>query len=174
MVWCEYDGGYVKVSGARSIDHRHICAKEGTHGLPANQVLEGLSSFNTAMCYISPALCHDTFVQRVISSATVDMPAPKKPIPIPSQQIHTTMTIMKPTDATLTGQCHHPVTPAPLAQKFGIGLPTATDTIQVATQLGVRSAFRHLSLRYRTDFMSTRHRRLNCTMFTDTLFSKTE
>ena len=136
----EYDG-YVKVAGARSIDHhRHICAKEGTHALPTNQVPEGLSSFDTTMCSISPSLCHNTFVQRVVSSAKVDMPAPRKPTPITSLPILTTITIVKPTDAALTGQRHHPVTPASLAQKFGIGLSTATNTIQVTTQLGVRSA----------------------------------
>ncbi len=170
----QYDE-FARVSGLRSLDHRNICAKEGVHAVPTNQVPSDLSEFDTAMCSISPAMCHDTFIQRTIASARVNMPeATPKPKPVPSPPVRSTITTVRPNDAAITSNRHHPVTPVSLAQKFGIGLSTAANTIKVTTQLGVRSALKPLSRRYRTDFMSTRHRRLNCTMYTDTLFAKTE
>ena len=117
------------------------------------------SSFDIAMRSISTAHCVDSLTKGVLSSSLIPPPAPQ--------------TVLKPTDSALTSDRHHPVTPASLSEKLGIGLQTAQRTIEHTTQLGIRSALQPLSRRYRTDIMSNRLRRINTTVFTDTLFSKT-
>ncbi len=160
------NNAYYHISSAsRRVSERHICAKMGSNPLPTNQVPSGIGEFDTAMLSISPSLCHETFVQRAINSATVSLPPALPP---------RSTTRISPTDSAITNDRHHPLTPASLAKKFGIGLNTAKQTIKVTTQLGVRSAVHPLSRRYRTDFWSNRHRRLNTTVFTDTFFSKTK
>ena len=46
-------------------------------------------------------------------------------------------------------------------------------TLRATTQLAARHAVHPLKRRYRTDILSTRHRRLNIRVYSDTLFSKT-
>ena len=146
-------------------NERHICAKVGANPLPTNQVPAGISEFDTAMLSISPALCNETFVQRSIASIQV----PFKPTLPPRSK-----TRLSPTDSAITKDTHHPLTAVSLAKKFGIDLNTAKQTLLVTTQLGVRSAIHPLSRRYRTDFWSNCHRRLNTTVYTDTFFLKTK
>ena len=74
--------------------------------------------------------------------------------------------------ATITEDRHHGVSPELLAQKWGIGMEKAKNTLKSTTQNSIRSAVLPLTRRYRTDFMSQRLRRLNTTWYTDTLFSK--
>ena len=150
----------------RQLDERVVCAKEGVHPLPTNKVPTTASEYDTAMLSISPALCHGTFVQRVVSSSTIPSTAPPT---VPRSR-----TRISPMDSAITKDRHHPLTPASLAKKFGIGLACAKQTLKVTTQLGTRSAIHPLSRRYRTDFWSNRHRRLNTTVYTDTFFSKTK
>ena len=68
---------------------------------------------------------------------------------------------------------HSPVTPERVSDIFGCGLQTAKETIRVTTQLGIRSAVHPLRRRYRTDLLSLNYRRLNTTMFADTMKFKT-
>jgi hypothetical protein len=74
----------------------------------------------------------------------------------------------------LTSDRHHEVTPELLSQKWGCGLSTAKNTLKYTTQFGIRSAIGPLTRRYRTDLLQTHHRRLNVTLYTDTMFSKTK
>ena len=53
-------------------------------------------------------------------------------------------------------------------------MQTARNTLKYTTQLGVRSAIGPLTRRYRTDLLQLHHRRLNTTIWTDTMFSKTK
>ena len=76
------------------------------------------------------------------------------------------------TNATITNERHHGVKPELIAQKWGIGLEKARQTLKATTQQAVRSAVLPLKRRYRTDLLSQRLRRLNCKFYTDTLFSK--
>ena len=76
------------------------------------------------------------------------------------------------TNATITNERHHGVKSELLAQKWGIGLEKARQTLKATTQHAVRSAVLPLKRRYRTDLLSQRLRRLNCRFYTDTLFSK--
>ena len=70
----------------------------------------------------------------------------------------------------VTNERHSRITVDDLARKWNIGLESARATLRATTQHGVRHAIRPLSRRYRTDILQSRLRRLNCTMFTDTLF----
>jgi len=65
------------------------------------------------------------------------------------------------------------IDPATLSKQWGIGLETARNTIRATTQLGIRHALHPITRRYRTDYMSLRHRRLHTTFYSDTLFTKT-
>lgn len=68
---------------------------------------------------------------------------------------------------------HTDVSADSLAKLWNIGKGTASETIKATTQLGTRHAVRPLSRRYRTDvveFLSKK--RLNCRLYSDTLFSK--
>ena len=77
-----------------------------------------------------------------------------------------------PTISVTTNERHHKLTPESLSRKWNIGLKTARQTIKATTQLGIRSAVGPLTRRYRTDLLQSRHRRLNITLYTDTMFSK--
>ena len=76
------------------------------------------------------------------------------------------------TNHVITTDRHHEITPELLARKWGCGLKTATNTLKVTTQLGVRSAIGPLTRRYRTDLLQLHYRRLSTTFYTDTMFSK--
>ena len=68
---------------------------------------------------------------------------------------------------------HTTVTAESIAQSWAIGLESARMTLRATTQLAARHAIHPLRRRYRTDVLSTRHRRLNIRIYSDTLFSKT-
>ena len=70
----------------------------------------------------------------------------------------------------ISNERHTRITAEELARKWNLGIETARATLKATTQHGVRHAIRPLSRRYRTDILQSRLRRLNCTMFTDTLF----
>ncbi len=72
----------------------------------------------------------------------------------------------------ITADRHHEITPDLIAQKWGCGINTARRTLEHTTQLGVRSAIGPLTRRYRTDLLQLHHRRLNTTIYTDTMFAK--
>ena len=74
--------------------------------------------------------------------------------------------------ATITNDRHHEVNTDLLAQKWGIGMEKAKDTLKCTTQKCIRSAILPLTRRYRIDLMSQRLRRLSTTWYTDTLFSQ--
>ena len=60
-----------------------------------------------------------------------------------------------------------------LANRWGIPLNKAKDTIRCTTQRGVRTTLHPtLSRRYSTNDRMLRYHRIPCTMFTDTMFSK--
>lgn len=67
---------------------------------------------------------------------------------------------------------HSDVTPEILAAKWRISLESARNTLHATTQLAVRHAQHPLRRRYRTDLLLTRHRRLGCTFYSDTMFNK--
>ena len=74
----------------------------------------------------------------------------------------------------ITKDRHHEVTLELLSRKWACGLGTATNTLKATTQLGVRSAIGPLTRRYRTDILQLHYRRLNFTLFSDTMFAKTK
>jgi len=64
----------------------------------------------------------------------------------------------------------HGVGPEDLAKRWNIGIKTATQTVKVTTQKGVRTVLHPtLARRFRTKDRQLRYRRLSCEMFTDTL-----
>jgi hypothetical protein len=67
---------------------------------------------------------------------------------------------------------HSSVSAEELARKWRIGLGTAQNTLKVTTQFGLRHAVHPLRRRYRTDLMTMNLRRINTTLYTDTLISK--
>ncbi len=74
--------------------------------------------------------------------------------------------------ATTTENRHHGATPDLIANKWGISIDKAKQTLKATTQLAIRSADAPLKRRYRTDLMSQKLRRLSCRFYTDTFFSK--
>lgn len=74
--------------------------------------------------------------------------------------------------AIVTDERHHVVSPEALAEKWGCSIQTTKSTLDVTTQMNIRSAVHPLTHRYRTDLLSQRLRRLDTTMYTDTLFAK--
>ena len=74
--------------------------------------------------------------------------------------------------ATFTADRHHGTDPTLLAQKWGIGLQKAKDTLKCTTQMNIRSAILPLTRRYRTDLLFQRLRRLTTRFYTDTAFAK--
>jgi len=75
-------------------------------------------------------------------------------------------------NASITDGRHHEVKPETLAQKWGISLDKAKQTLKTTIQLAIRSASLPLKRRYRTDLMSQKLKRLSCRFYTDTFFSK--
>ena len=65
--------------------------------------------------------------------------------------------------ATITDKRHHGISSELLAQKLGMGVDKANNTLKSTTQDSIRSAILPLTRRYRTDFMSQWLRRLNTT-----------
>ena len=84
-------------SFSRGVDARHVCAKSSMDLLPTNLVPHGASDFDIAMCSILPALCHSTLIQCTVASS-----------------------IIKPTDAAITLDRHHPVNAPSLAKNLGL------------------------------------------------------
>ena len=69
---------------------------------------------------------------------------------------------------------HSKYTAQELARKWGCGLETAQNTLKKTTQRNVRHALHPLHQRYRVDHLNLNRRRLNTTMYTDTLFARTK
>ena len=65
---------------------------------------------------------------------------------------------------------HSAVTAEELSKKWRCSLDTASSTLKLTTQRGIRHAQRPLGRRYRTDHLDHNRRRLNDTYFTDTFF----
>jgi len=64
----------------------------------------------------------------------------------------------------------HGVGPEDLAKRWNIRIKTATQTVKVTTQKGVRTMLHPtLARRFRTNDRQLRYRRLSCETFTDTL-----
>ena len=123
---------------------------------------------------ISPIFLEHSFINRVVASAKVlKVKKPPDPKPWTPPQAFPGTTLSKH-DSPFTGERHHTPTAESLAEKWQMGLQRAQQTMRVTTQAGIRSALHPLSRRYRTDLMSSRLRRLNCTFYTDTLFSTTK
>ena len=74
-------------------------------------------------------------------------------------------------NAVASNTRHTSVTPESLARSWMIGIDSAKRTLATTTQLAIRHAVHPLKRRYRTDLLSTRHRRLNIRIFSDTLFA---
>jgi hypothetical protein len=66
---------------------------------------------------------------------------------------------------------HSQVTAEELAKKWRVGIDTARQMLKVTTQLGVRTAVHPLTRRYRTDHFTLRYKRLNETLYSDTMFA---
>ena len=64
---------------------------------------------------------------------------------------------------------HSKVTPAEVSRTLGIGLETATKTLNMTTQRGIRTAIHPITRRYRVDHLALNRKRLNDTFHTDTL-----
>jgi hypothetical protein len=75
-------------------------------------------------------------------------------------------------DAVTSNERKAGITPQDLAEKWGIGLKTAADTLAVTTQMGYRKQQGPFTRRYRTEQQQLRYQRLACTVYTDTMFSK--
>jgi hypothetical protein len=76
------------------------------------------------------------------------------------------------TSATFTSERHLSVTYENLSCKWSIGLKTAKQTLQVTTQLGIRTAAHPLHRGYCVDHLHRNRRCLNGHWFNYTLFSK--
>ena len=75
--------------------------------------------------------------------------------------------------AITTNERHSKIDPKSLAQRWGIGLSSAGQTLKTTTQIGLRYAVHPLTRRYKTDIIHGYNaRRLNTTIYTDALFSK--
>lgn len=61
-----------------------------------------------------------------------------------------------------------------LSRIFHIGLETAKRTLAATTQLAIKNVIRPISRRYRTKQAQFRYNLLNCTIYSDTMFSSTK
>ena len=121
---------------------------------PITQIQDDIAihEFDRTLASISPGLIPELLVESIIC------------------KVKTRMT--RTGFATITDKRHHGISLELLAQKWGIGVDKASNTLKNTAQDSIRSAILPLTRRYRTDFMSQRLRRLNTTWYTDTLFSK--
>jgi len=67
---------------------------------------------------------------------------------------------------------HTAISAENLAKKWNIGLGTASQTLRVTTQKGVRHAVHPLHKRYRSNHLNMHRRKLNARFYTDHLVSK--
>ena len=95
--------------------------------------------FDSTMSSISLALCEDTLTASLVLDVNVHEIKPEHNPTI------TGTTLPTPNIAAITHERDHKLKPKSLAQKRNIDLNTATKTIKVTTQLGVRSALRPLT-----------------------------
>jgi hypothetical protein len=58
-----------------------------------------------------------------------------------------------------------------VSRKFGVGKETARKTLKATTQYGIWHAMHPLLRRYRTDKMQSKRKRLNDTLYSNTMFS---
>ena len=72
----------------------------------------------------------------------------------------------------LSAKRHSDITPEELSRKWGVGLQTAKDTLEVTTQRGVRTAVHPITRQVRVDHLNLHRPRLRGTWFVDTLKSK--
>ena len=77
-------------------------------------------------------------------------------------------------ESVITRDRHHAITPELLSKKWNCGIGTAKNTLKYTTQLAVRTAVGPLMKRYRSDIITFQFKALNCTIYTDTMFSKTK
>ena len=119
--------------------------------------------------------CHEhTIDKRIIASARltqryrneVDNELDK----VDDKSLHGQVTI----NATTSKERHTKFTPETLSKTWKIGLDTATKTLQVTTQRGVRTAMHPIQRRYRVDHLDLHRTRLNTMFHVDMLFAKTK
>jgi Reverse transcriptase (RNA-dependent DNA polymerase) len=72
----------------------------------------------------------------------------------------------------ITNDRHSKVSPEELAKKWQIGIQSAKDTLQVTTQLGIRTALHPMIRRVRVDHLNIHRPRLRGQWFADTVHSK--
>jgi hypothetical protein len=70
----------------------------------------------------------------------------------------------------ISNERHSAISAENLARKWNIGIESARATLKATTQHGVRHAVHPLARRYRTDILQTKLKRLNCTIYTDTMY----
>ena len=102
-----------------------------------------VNKFDRAMINTNSGLVQDTMAERLVSNMHVRINA-------------------KGVASTITNKRHHGKNPELLAQKWGIGLEKAEQTLKATTQLAVQLAVLPLTRRYRINLMSQSLRRLNC------------
>jgi hypothetical protein len=74
------------------------------------------------------------------------------------------------TDAAVRNDDRRVITPEELSRRWNVGLGAATQTLQVTTQLGVRTLKHPAQRRFRTAMPHLRYPRLKGTWYADTLF----
>lgn len=133
------------------------------------------SEYDSALFAVAPELVPEEFVRRISATRAHEQgpkrqrTEPKEPLYIPPTPFPNTA---MDNEAMFTSERHHKVSVDNLARKWMIGRKRAKATIQATTQEAIRSALHPLTRRYRTDLMQMKHRRLNCTFYTDFLFAK--
>ena len=111
----------------------------------------GTHDYDNVMAQISPIYNQELLLERLIASVNANKSS---------------------TGATYSNKRHHGTDPNLLAQKWGIGVQKARDTLKCTTQMNIRSAILPLTRRYRTDLLSQRLKRLSTRFYTDTIYAK--
>ena len=125
---------YIYLYDQESWDPSNVSFKIMSMEEESRHSISSRSIFGIAMPSISLALCKDTLTVSLVSAVSVcDIKPAHKPV-IPDTSLPT------PNIAAITHERHQNLTPKYLAQKWNIGLNTSKKTINVTTQLGVRSA----------------------------------
>ena len=125
------------------------------------------SEFDVVMRCISSGYSDRTLIPRLISQVQVgscDL--------LPEDSVdRAAVKVPKRVFTVRSDERHFKASPDALFRKWNIGLEAARNTSRVTTQVGVRTAVRPITRRFRTDMMTLKYRRLNTTIHSDTMMS---
>ena len=152
--WSELEGTYYDSLGRfRDLgDKRRIYAINAPKQNPlhrANIIAQSVSQCSAVLSEISNTLVEDEFYDTLKDTVNISV--------------------------STTSNRSSTIRPQDLMKRWGIGLETAKQTLNVTTQRGIRTvANPAISRRFRTNDRQLRYRRLNADLFTDTLKAKTK